>query len=135
MLEYSQSLSPIGSRFGMSRNLAGAAGEFLEPEAAPKSAIPLDHRILSSGMKLRAAQAIFIGAGAIDSCACDRLGECGPRKHVQAERSYLLRHEPVLAGMMKTDFVEPAGSAPQIRLYHPMAWSIRSGFSKIDVSD
>ena len=78
MLEYSQSLSPIGSRFGMSRNLAGAAGEFLEPESAPKSTIPLDHRIFSSGMKLRAAQAIFIRAGAIDSRARDRLRECGP---------------------------------------------------------
>ena len=41
----------------MTRNLADTAGEFLEPEPAPKTTIPLDQRIFSSGMKFCTPQA------------------------------------------------------------------------------
>ena len=36
---------------------------------------------------------------------------------------------------MKTDLIESAGRAPEVRLHHPMPRSIGSGLSKIDMTD
>ena len=54
---------------------------------------------------------------------------------MQAQRGNLIRHQPILAGVVQTDLIESAGRAPHIRLDDPMPRSIGTRLAKVDMPD
>ena len=105
------------------------------PESPPKSRIPGCAGIDLSRAQDEGTESIGVNAGLIHTYTRTPRRKRTKPYGMEAEIRNLFGNQSIFAGMVGADLVKSTGRTGEIRLNHPMAWPIGSGFIVIDMAD